>query len=510
MDKNGDFTQSDSKEFMGKNARYTAAGVLFSSFFGFLLYFAIGRFFGAGSVSDAFFAANIIWMMFLTFASTFRYTVSVMLAPLEKAEEFKALEGKVLTTVIFLIIPLCFIIYIYSYQLTGLLGAGFDAKRMDIARNLVKIMIPGFFFVCAGFVFSSSLGARGIFSIPALALASLNMTAFLIFLLLKDPLGIYAVAIGLTAGSVIFFLILLSAVTVKGIFPGLKLVSPRIFFKFMAVIFAGAGVYLFNQLNYWAIQSFSSFFREGIPSLFAYSATVTAFVIYIISFPISVVSAPSMARQRENVEKYFFGALRLNSIFSIPLAVMVFLFADSCAKILFAGSFSDLQIQILAGMIKLYIPVIIAGGVLLQFFSLFFSMDMKRHLFISGLLSIPVNLILLYLLEPYTGYYSLMLSQLGFTLFILAYLFTFMKSLKIKIKPLCMEIFQPNVVICAIFASVPVKVIMFLIGEKTDLPFLGEFLLISGGVLIYLVSFILLLRFLSRAKFEETAGMIKR
>lgn len=503
-------SESDNKKLMGRNAWYTASGVFLSSFFGFLLYFTIGRFFGAGKVSDAFFAANIIWILFLTFASTFRYTVSVMLASQEKRDDFKTLEGEVLFSVLIFIVPMCFITYFFSPTIAVLLGVGFDEERIRITLNLVKIMIPGLLFVCAGFVFSSSLGARGVFSVPASALASLNAVAFLVFILLRNRFGIYSAAFGLTSGSLVFLLILVLGIIRKGLFPHLKILSPSVFFKILTSIFAGAGIYVFNQLNYWTIQSFSSFFSEGIPSIYAYSATITAFLIYIISFPISVVSTPTMARQRESVEKYFIGALRLNSLFSIPAAVMVFLFADSFSAILFSGSFTQEQVYTLGLMLKLYISVVIAGGVSLQFFSLFFSMDMKRQLFISGLISIPVNLFLLLVLTPYAGYYSLMISQFGYTLLIIFYLLRLMPSLKVQISHTLSALFQIDVIIYGLISALPVKLLILLTAKEVVLSSASEILKISFAGVIYLVSFIFLLKYMSPAKYEEVAGIIKK
>ncbi|RMF98391.1 MAG: hypothetical protein D6734_00430 [Candidatus Schekmanbacteria bacterium] len=501
---------TDTKAQMGRNAQYTAMGVLLSSLFGFLLYISIGRIFGAGKMSDAFFAANILWILFLTFASTFRYTLSVLLAPYDEAEDFRKKEASILLSVIVFIIPLCLLIYIFSPYVSSLLGIGFDEEKVEITLNLVKILIPGFFFVSVGFVFSSSLGARGIFSIPAIALASLNCFAFLVFLLFRSKLGIYSVAFGLTIGSLSFFIILLLGILRKNLFPIFERSSSPFFFNTILGIFAGAGIYVFNQINYWIIQSFSSLFSEGIPTIFAYSSTIIAFLVYIVAFPISVVSAPSMKRQQQDIEKYFTGALRYNSLFSIPISIVLFLFADSLAGILFENSFSPQQITTFSSMLKIYTPVIIVGGTALQFFSLFFSMDMKGHLFSAGALSIPINILFLSSLSPFLSFYSLMVSQLCFTIFIVIYLAFWLPSKRIKLSNVLSAIVQGDVILCAFLSAVVIIVLRILFRDYKDYGFLFEILKISFGGVIYFLSFFVFMKLVRPSKYEELRELMTR
>ncbi|MBI5376440.1 MAG: oligosaccharide flippase family protein [Candidatus Schekmanbacteria bacterium] len=509
-EKRADNTGLDTKHGMGKNAYYTSVGIFLSSFFGSLTYYFIGRYFGAGAITDAFFAVNVIWLFFLTFASTFRYTLSAMLSADLDHEVFRERLGESLLTVIYITLPLCILLFVFSREAAMLAGIGFNEEQLNIVSLMLKFMVPGLVFMFAGFVFSAALGARGIFSVPAAAIAVVNAVCFLFLVVFRNSFGIYSVIAGMVAGYLISFAIVFVKSVQCRFLPKFRKLTMSDLRVITTPIVTGSAIYMFNEINYWILQSYSSVFEKGTPSIFAYSSTIAAFIIYIISFPISVVSVPSMVRKADEIEKYIKGCLRFNALFTVPVAISFFFMATPAVAFFFGDTFSPRQIEVFSFLVKAYMPVVIIGGVCLQLFSLFFAMNEGKHLFISGAVSVPVNLIVLFLFRDSLGVYTLAAAQLAYTLAIVIYLVAVMRMKGMVIKYIPSSVFPPDV---SLYGLISLGIVWYVFrGVEASITGMttGGFFKISSAWIIYFLLYGIMIRFLSPAKYGELVSIIRK
>ena len=194
-------TNLDSKTKVAQNTWITGIGSLFSSLFALLCYLLIAIFFGTARETDAFFAANVLFIFFATFFSTIRYSVVPLMANFESKEKFFLLFNKITISILSMVIGISAVVFILSSQISSLLGTGFDSQTLLKTSSFIKIIAFTGFFQGLGFLCASVLGTMGNFSVPAYSYAFGNLLWLCSILFFRNLWGINSVVIGMLASS---------------------------------------------------------------------------------------------------------------------------------------------------------------------------------------------------------------------------------------------------------------------------------------------------------------------
>ena len=417
-------TNLDSKAKVARNTWVTSIGSFFTSLFGLLSFFLVAFFFGAKRETDAFFAANVLFMFFSVFLSTLRYSVVPLMANFESKEKLFLLFNKVTIPILSMVIGISAVVFILSPQISSLLGTGFDSQTLLKTSSFIRIIAFTGFFQGLGFLCASALGTMGNFSVPAYSYAFGNFIWLCSILFLRNLWGMNSVVIGMLASSIFSSLTQLFYLVKIGYRPKISgsKNSGLSSLYILKTMILGSGIYVTANLNYAIGQSLSSHFPQGSATLFAYAATGTGLLIAVISYPISLVIIPSLSRIKD--DKHMFSktlslGIRYNIIFIMPLAFFLSFFRIPILRFFLASSLRNQDINILGNMILGYSVLVLAYSLDLVLFSAFYSMGKQNFLIFIGLLSIPVNLIASFLGKYYFGLTGLAIAQSVYTTFIL-------------------------------------------------------------------------------------------
>ncbi|OGL39024.1 MAG: hypothetical protein A3C43_06735 [Candidatus Schekmanbacteria bacterium RIFCSPHIGHO2_02_FULL_38_11] len=412
----------DTSKKVVRNTWVASVGSFFASLFGLLCYFCIALFFGAAKETDAFFAANVLFVFFATFLSTLRYSVVPLMADIENKERFFAVFNKIAVSVLSIVIGFSVSVLLLSSYISSFLGVGFDSQTLAKTSYFIKIIAFSGFFQGIGFLCASALGAIGNFSIPAYSYAFGNFLWLCLIFTFRNLLGIDSVAIGMLVSSFfscLFQLIYLLKIGYKPRF--FKNDSEFTFLDIFKTTILGSGIYVTGNLNYAIGQSLSSYFPEGSATLFAYAATGAGFLVSVISNPISLVILSSLSRMKEDKTRFsktLSLGIRYNIIFIIPLILFLSVFRTPILRLFLSSSLNNKDIEILGNLILGYIILILVYSLNLILFSAFYAVGKEGTLFLIGLFSILVNLFSSFFLKNYFGLTGLAVAQSVYTVFI--------------------------------------------------------------------------------------------
>jgi len=418
-----DSSNIDTKAKVVKNTWITSIGSFFSSLFGLLCYFLVARFFGAAADTDAFFAANVLFIFFATFLSTLRYSIVPLMANFKSKESFFAVFNKIAISILLMVAGLSAIVFILSYQISSLLGIGFDYQTLLKTSYFVKFIALSGFLQGIGFLCASALGIIGEFSIPAYSYAFGNFLWLCSIFLFRNIFGIDSVVIGMLVASLFSALPQLIYLIKIGYKPRFSMHTDFELssFDILKTMILGSGIYVTGNLNYAIGQSLSSHFPEGSATLFAYAATGTGFLISVISFPISLVILPSLSRMKDDKNRFSKAlslGIRYNMIFIMPLVLLLSAFRFPILKLFLSSSLKNHDIKILGDLFLGYSLLILVYSLDLILFSAFYAMGMEGTLFLVGLLSIIINLFASFFCKIYFGLTGLAIAQSLYTTFI--------------------------------------------------------------------------------------------
>ncbi len=181
-----------------------------SRILGYVRDMIVAGFFGATGTADAFYVAfrvpNLLRELFAEGATSSAFVpVLTEYQTKQGREEANRLAGSMFLFIILFVGSLCILGIIFAPALVSLIAPGFlkDPEKMAHTVLLTRIMFPFLLFISLASLTMGALNTRGVFFIPALAPAVLNITTIICILALTHRLSnpIISVAIGVVAGG---------------------------------------------------------------------------------------------------------------------------------------------------------------------------------------------------------------------------------------------------------------------------------------------------------------------
>lgn len=337
----------------GRIAR--AAGVisgatLLSRILGFLRDLIIARAFGAGTATDAFFAAfrlpNMLRELLGEGALSAAF-IPVFTESLSKRGREGAwrLAWTVLTLLTFLLVLVSIAGILLAPWLIRVIAPGFRASptKLDLAIFLARMMFPYILFIGVAALLMAILNAQGHFATPALSPTMLNISMIGCALFLAPHLDppITALAIGVLIGGIGQLVIQMPVAWRRGMSDhrGIDLSDPGIgrIARLMAPGIAGLAI---TQVNVFIGTFLASFLGEGGISVLYYAFRLIQLPIGIFGVAIATAAFPAMAKQAADRSLGEVGATAASSIrmvlfVTLPSMVALMLFRVQIVQLLF-------------------------------------------------------------------------------------------------------------------------------------------------------------------------------
>ncbi|MGH7410503.1 MAG: murein biosynthesis integral membrane protein MurJ [Candidatus Methylomirabilis sp.] len=335
---------------IARAAGVVSAATLLSRVLGFVRDMIIARAFGAGTATDAFFAAfrlpNMLRELLGEGALSAAF-IPVFSESLTKKGREAAwrLVWSVLTLLALVLLLISVAGILLAPLLIQLIAPGFQSipSKLHLAILLTRMMFPYILFVGLAALLMAILNAQGHFATPALSPSMLNLAMIGCALFLAphmDP-PILALAIGVLLGGAGQLLIQMPVARRRGMstHQGLDLRDPDIgrIARLMAPGVAGLAI---TQVNVFIGTFLASFLGEGSISVLYYAFRLIQFPIGIFGVAIATAAFPVMAKQAaahslEEVGATAADSLRLVLFVTLPCMVGLLVFRVPIVQLLF-------------------------------------------------------------------------------------------------------------------------------------------------------------------------------
>lgn len=335
---------------IARAAGVVSAATLLSRVLGFVRDMIIARAFGAGTATDAFFAAfrlpNMLRELLGEGALSAAF-IPVFSETLTKKGREPAwrLVRSVLTLLALVLSLISVTGILLAPVLIQLIAPGFQSipSKFTLAVLLARMMFPYILLVGLAALFMAILNALGHFATPALSPSMLNLAMIGCALFMApymDP-PILALAIGVLLGGAGQLLIQIPVARRWGMGTrqGLDLHDPDIG-RIARLMTPGVAGLAITQVNVFIGTFLASFLGEGSISVLYYAFRLIAFPIGIFGVAIATAAFPAMAKQAavhslEEVGATAADSLRLVLFVTLPCMVGLLVFRVPIVQLLF-------------------------------------------------------------------------------------------------------------------------------------------------------------------------------
>jgi putative peptidoglycan lipid II flippase len=422
-----------------------AMGNIASRLLGLAREIALTNLFGASRAVDAFELATSIPSSFydLLIGGHVNSALIPVLSEVATRDGQKALWKLVsalfsLVTVILSVLVL--VLEVFAPQVVGIVGSGFDAQKLALATQILRLAAPSLLFMSLFAVLSGTLYALRSFTWPAFAGAMFNGSIVLATVLLAPPLRIAPVlngpvvhwttirpADGISAAAIGWLIGSLTQLWLQ--FPGLRGAHFRLTFDWknpairqIARLYAPVMFSLI--MDTLIIRPFSynlaSKTGDGSIGYMNWATTLIQFPQGLVATAISLAILPTLARQAALIKTQGARAfkdtlglgLRLAITMILPATIGLLVLANPIIQLIFQhGRFGPQDTEIVGLALRLYLVGLPFAAVDLLLVYAFYARQDTLTPALVGLLSLLVYMVVALALLPQYGLFSLMIAD---------------------------------------------------------------------------------------------------
>ncbi len=404
---------------VARQAGKVSAATFLSRVFGLVRDQVFAALFGAGTAADAFNMAfrvpNLVRDLFAEGAMSASFVPTfTQWREREGDAAAWALGRQLMSTLLAVLLGLCALGWLFAPQILALMAGGFRAVpgKLELSVDLTRLMLLFLPAVALAAAAMGMLNARGVFFLPALAPALLNV-GMVVFGLALIPVcraigwpAIAAMAIAVVLGGLLQFACQLPALARLGFrfrlewptwHPGVRRVA-------MLMLPATVGLAA-TQLNVFVSQAIAASFREGSVSWLQYAFRLMQLPIGLFGVAVATVSLPALSRAavREDlagVRAMLSESVRLVFLLTVPAALWLAVFANPVLALLFQhGRFVAGDTAATAQALVMYcigLPAFAAVGIFTRaFYALGDTRTPVRSTFIAVGVNLGLNLLLI-------------------------------------------------------------------------------------------------------------------
>lgn len=399
---------------VARNAGKVGAATLLSRVLGLARDQVMAAMFGAGFASDAFNTAfrvpNLLRDLFAEGAMSASFIPTFTEYEQKRgAEEAWALGRQLMNTLLVTLTALCVLGALFAPQLMHLLAGGFAAVpgKLELTETLFRIMLPFLPLVAVAAAAMGMLNARGVFGVPALAPALLNVGMIVFGLALIPVCGrfglppVVAMAVGVVLGAALQLGIQLPSLERQGFafrfewptwHPGVRRVA-------LLMIPATIGLAATN-VNIFVSNNLASRMEQGAVTWLYCAFRLMQLPIGVFGIALATVAMPALSRAAVNqdmpeLKRTLSAAVRLVLLLTIPAAVYLAVMARPVIALLFQhGRFTAAATDQTAAALVMYcvgLPCFAAVGI---FTRTFYALGDTKTPMRSSLTSVAINVAL--------------------------------------------------------------------------------------------------------------------
>ena len=381
--------------------------------------------FGAGTAADAFNMAfrvpNLVRDLFAEGAMSASF-VPTFTEWREKQGDAAAwaMARQLMSTLLAVLLGLCALGYLFAPQLIALMAGGFSAVpgKLELTVMLTRVMLLFLPAVALAAAAMGMLNARGVFFVPAVAPALLNV-GMIVFGLALIPVCrawgwpvITAMALGVVLGGILQFAFQLPSLARLGFRFGIEWPAWHPGVQRVALLMLPATVGLAaTQLNIFVSQAIAASFREGSVSWLQYAFRLMQLPIGLFGVAVATVSLPALSRAAVRkdltlVRSTLSESVRLVFLLTVPAAMFLAVFARPVISLLFQhGRFLPADTAATGDALVMYcigLPAFAAVGI---FTRAFYALGDTRTPVRATFVAVGVNLVLnLMFVGPLAGW----------------------------------------------------------------------------------------------------------
>jgi len=373
--------------------------------------------FGAGTAADAFNMAfrvpNLVRDLFAEGAMSASFVPTFTEWREKQGDEAAwALGRQLMSTLLAVLLALCALGALFAPQILSLMAGGFGAVpgKLPLTVLLTRVMLPFLPAVALAAAAMGMLNARGVFFLPALAPALLNV-GMIVFGLALIPVCrawgwpvIVAMAVGVVLGGVLQFACQLPALARLGFHFRLEWPTWHPGVRRVAMLMLPATVGLAaTQLNIFVSQAIAASFREGSVSWLQYAFRLMQLPIGLFGVAVATVSLPALSRAAvrqdlPGLRATLSESVRLVLLLTVPAALFLAVFARPVIGLLFQhGRFGAADTVATGDALLMYcigLPAFAAVGIFTRaFYALGDTRTPVRATFVAVAVNLALNLL---------------------------------------------------------------------------------------------------------------------
>lgn len=391
---------------MFKNSFIVMSINLISRIMGLIREVLIASYFGASSMTDAFFSATRISNFFTTILG--EGSLGTVFIPLYHEKYEKEGKNKADNFVFSLInlitsttITLSVIMIIFSKFILKYIIRFQDENTLSLASNILKITSCYLIFIALSGILSSLLNSYKKFIISTSTAIVFNLTIIIGMILTYNTINIYGLAISYLLSGIFQFIFqvpsFLKFVSLKNYKFNIKDEYIKKFLLLMIPTLIGIFAY---QINEVIDTSFAAMLKAGTISSINYASRLYLLPIGVFSISLSVVIFPVISKAVVKkdfvlIKKTIDKGLKLISFFIIPSSIGLFFYSKKIVNLIYGnGKFSTDSVIMTSEILRTYsIGLIFFATIHLLTRAHYVHKDRKIPT-ISSITSILVNIIL--------------------------------------------------------------------------------------------------------------------
>lgn len=378
---------------------------LVSRTLGFIREMVIAHFLGASLTYDVFLVSLTFPSML---ASIFLYTLPSVFIPVYLKEKISRGEDSAwnyflnfLNTFASLSLLVSMFLFFFAPFVIRSYAPSFNSEQLADAIRLLRVLSAIVFFAGLYTIFKSLLHANKHFLLPAVAPLFLNIMTIISVIFLTSSMATLALALGWLFGY-LFQLIAVFLIFAKRRPPYHFFINvhDHLLKNTLSALLLIAIVEAIGQLNIVIDRSFVAFLPEGGISALSYAGTLNHLPIGVLAITMATSIFPSLAeyaaqKDNKNLIRLYSKGVRFVLAITIPIAVILFLFANGIIALLFQrGAFNQQATALTSSALKMLTIGLAAFVVHAILIKIFYAMNNNVTLLISTFLALIIKVIL--------------------------------------------------------------------------------------------------------------------
>lgn len=478
--------------------------------------------YGDGMEANAFFTASRIPRVF--FDAIFASAISASFIPifnecLEKKGKKPAFKftDKFITLIVIVTAVLTATGIAFAPQFTKLFAGGYDDATAALCINLLKIMFPTVIFTGIAYSFVGVLQSFNEFTIPAALSIVSNGIIIIYYLFFNKSMGIYGLSIAFLIGWAMQAIMQIPSLIKKGYKyrPSFSINHDENMKKVLALMIPVMVSTWVQPINIAINTAFASHFYSGAGvSALEYANNLYTIIVGVFVLSIANVIFPRLSKMTANNEKSAFFdtvimTVRILSFIVIPMTAGVMALSGPIISLVFErGAFEASSAAITSDALFYFSLGMFGYGLQAILSRAFYAEKDGKTPFITGLLSIIVNLVLCNILVDTMSISGLALaSAISSTVFGLSLLI----SLKHKNKDSNMKGFglsMAKMIVCAFVmasAVVPLNYALW----NSDASIIMKIITVGIDVIVGITVYIIMTKLTKLYEADLVFGYVK-